>query len=183
MIRSMLSVALAALLVLAGCGNSEDEQAKSSISDYLMKQQSNNQMISLKRGEADCISSGMVDGIGVEQLKKYGFLKEDGTVNEKSNTPNMSKADSKTMVDSMFKCTDVMKTMHKQLEASMGNQPPKVKQCFDKALTKDAVHGMLVASLAGQQDQAQQELMGPLMKCATMASKVPSPSPSPSPSS
>lgn len=172
--RSILSVAMAALLVLAGCGNSEDDQAKTAISAYLMKQQSNNQMISLKKGEADCISGGMVDGIGVDQLKKYHFLNEDGTVNEKATTPDMSKTDAKTMVDSMFNCTDVMKTMQKQLTTSMGNQPAQVKQCFQKALTEDAVRGMLVASLSGDQNQAQQKLLGPLMQCATMASGAPS---------
>jgi hypothetical protein len=178
--RSILSVVLAAMLVLTGCGNSEDEQAKTAISGYLMKQQEQNKMISLKKGEADCISNGMVDNIGVDQLKKYGFLNEDGSVNEKVDTPDMSKEDAKAMVNSMFNCTDVMKTMQAQLTASMGNQPAAVKDCFDKALTADAVRGMLVGSLSGDQQQAQQELLGPLMQCASMASGAPT---SPSPSS
>lgn len=172
--RSILSAALASLLVLGACGANEDEQAKSSISSYLMKQQANDKMISLKKSEADCISGGMVDGIGVDQLKKYGFLKDDGTVNAKAQTPKMSKADSKTMVDSMFRCTDVMKTMQHQLTTSMGDQPAEVKKCFQEALTEDAVRGMLVASLSGNQNQASQQLLGPLMKCASLSTAKPS---------
>lgn len=170
--RSILSAVLASLLVLVACGNNEDTQAKNAISNYLMKQQASNQMISLKRSQADCISGGMVDGIGVDKLKKYHFLNEDGTVNEKAQTPVMSTSDSRTMVDSMFRCTDVMKTMQNQLTASMGNQPAPVKQCFEKALTRNAVHDMLVASLSGNRDAASRQLLTPLMQCASLAKKA-----------
>lgn|SRR5512139_2116972 len=172
--RSILSALLASVLVLSGCGSSEDEEAKTAISDYLMKQQANRQMIQLKEKEADCISDGMVDGIGVDQLKEYGFLNEDGSVNKDAKTPKMSAEDSKTMVNSMFDCTDVMATMKAELAKSMGDQPAEVKECFDKELTEGAVRGMLEATFAGDQQKAGQELMGPLMKCATGASGLPS---------
>ncbi len=172
--RSILAALVASVLVLSGCGSNEDEEAKTAISDYLMEQQANQQMISLKDKEADCISDGMVDGIGVDKLKEYGFLNEDGSVNKDAKTPEMSKGDAKVMVDSMFDCTDVMKTMQAELAKSMGDQPPAVKKCFDEELTEDAVRGMLEATFAGDQEQAGQELMGPLMKCATGASGLPS---------
>ena len=165
--RSILAAVLASALVLSGCGADEDEEAKTAISDYLMKQQDNAQMISLQQEEADCISDGMVDGIGVDQLKEYGFLKEDGSVNQSVETPEMSKEDAKTMVGSMFDCTDVMTTMREQLSKSMGEQPAEVKECFDEALTEEAVRAMLVANLSGDQEKAGQELIGPLMKGAT----------------
>ena len=133
--RSILPALLAAVLVLSGCGASEDDEAKTAISDYLMEQQADDQMITLEQGEADCISEGMVDGIGVDKLKEYGFLKEDGTVNENAETPEMAQGDAETMVDSMFDCTDVMATMQDELAKSMGDQPAEVKDCFEEALT------------------------------------------------
>jgi hypothetical protein len=172
--RSILSVALASVLVLSGCGTSEDDEAKDSISTYLMKQQASGQMVALKQGEADCISDGMVEGVGVDQLKEYGFLNDDGTVNEKAETPKMSKDDSTSMVDSMFRCTDVMKTIKTQLGKSMGEQPPAVKECFDENLTEDAVRAMLVATFQGDQDKAGQALLGPLMQCTSAGSQAPS---------
>jgi PBP1b-binding outer membrane lipoprotein LpoB len=171
--RAILSALLATGLLLSGCGNNEDEQAKSEISDYLVKQQENQQMMQLKPEEADCIANGMVDGIGVDQLKEYGFLKDDGTVNEKAETPKMNEEDSKTMVNSMFDCTDVMGTMREQLQKSLGNQPAKVKDCFNEKLTEDAVRGMLTATFEGDQNKAGQELLGPLMECTAAGSGQP----------
>jgi len=171
--RTVLSALLASVLVLSGCGASEDDEAKTAISDYLMEQQADDQMITLEEGEADCISEGMVDGIGVDKLKEYGFLKEDGTVNENAETPEMSEGDAETMVDSMFDCTDVMATMQDELAKSMGDQPAEVKDCFEEALTEEAVRDMLVATFAGNQDEAGKALMGPLMECATAGSGLP----------
>jgi hypothetical protein len=171
--RTVLSALLASVLVLSGCGNSEEDEAKTAISDYLMQQQENQQMITLKEEEADCISDGMVDGIGVDKLKEYGFLNEDGSVNENAETPDMSQGDAETMVDSMFDCTNVMTTMREELAKSMGDQPAEVKDCIEDALTEDAVRDMLVATFAGNQEEAGKALMGPLMKCATGGTDLP----------
>lgn len=170
--RALMSAAVAAL-VLSGCGSNEDEEAKTAISDYLMEQQSKDQMIDLEEKEADCISSGMVDGIGVEQLKEYGFLKEDGTVDEKAETPKMEHKDAETMVDSMFECTDVMATMQQEIASSMGQQSAETKKCFEDALTEDAVRGMLVATFEGDQKKAGEEFTGAMMKCAMGAQESP----------
>lgn len=171
--RTVLPALLASVLVLSGCGASEDDEAKTAISDYLVQQQEQQQMITLEEGEADCIAGGMVDGIGVDQLKEYGFLNEDGTVNENAETPEMSQEDATTMVDSMFDCTDVMATMQQELSKSMGDQPAEVKDCIQDALTEEAVRDMLVATFAGNQEEAGKALMGPLMECAMSGSELP----------
>ncbi|WP_460865533.1 hypothetical protein [Nocardioides pakistanensis] len=171
--RTLLSAALASLLVLTACGGGgEDEEAKSAISDYLMQQQAEEQMIELEKKDADCISEDMVDGIGVEKLKEYGFLNEDGTVNEKAETPEMAKEDAEVLVDSMFDCTEVMDTIADELSSSMGDQSAEVKQCFEDALTEDSVRGMLVGTFSGDED-AGQELIEPLTKCALGNMEIP----------
>jgi hypothetical protein len=164
--RTILSAAVASLLVLSACAANEEEEAKESISAYLMEQQNESQMISLNEEEADCISEDMVDGIGVDQLKEYGLLKEDGTVAKNAEAGPMKEEDAEVMVDAMFECTDVMATIKEELAASMGQQSDEVKQCFDDALTEEAVRGMLVATFTGDQERANQELVGPLMACA-----------------
>ena len=164
--RLVLSVLLGSSLLLGGCGGGEDAEAKEEISTYLMDQQEGQQMIDLEQEEADCISEGMVDGIGVDRLKEYNFLDEDGTVNENPTEPEMSNEDAETMVDAMFDCTDVMDTMQNELADSMGEQSPEVKECFDEALTEERVRALLVATFSGNQDAATQELTAPLMKCA-----------------
>lgn len=171
--RTILSAALASVLFVSGCGGGEDEEAKTAISDYLMEQQGETQMLKLERGEADCISEGMVDGIGVDQLKEYGFLNEDGTVNKDSQITDMSKDDSEAMVDSMFDCTDVMKTMQSELASAMGEQTPEVQACLEDALTEDVVRKVLVANFSGDAQQAQQDLMGPLGACITGGTDAP----------
>jgi len=164
--RVVLSGVLTSLLVLGACGASEDEEAKESISKHLMKQDDGEEIFKLDKDEADCISEEMVDGIGVDQLKEYGFLTEDGSVNQDMTTTEMKKGDADTMADAMFDCADVMAAMKKELAASMEGQDPKVKECFDEALTEKAVRGMLVSSFAGEEEKAGEELSGAVMKCA-----------------
>ncbi len=172
--RTILVSVLASLLVLGACsGTGEEDEAKTAISGYLMQQQKDKQMITLDKGEADCIAGGMVDGIGVDQLQEYGFLTEDGTVDKNAKTPDMSEKDSEVMVDAMFDCTDVMDTMRSQLAGAMGSATPEMQQCFEDALSEEMVRGVLVATFSGDQEKAQRELMGPLGDCLTAGSGAP----------
>lgn len=173
--RTVLSVTLASVLVLSACGGGgEEAEAKAAISTYLMDQQEEQEVLQLEQGEADCISEDMVDGIGLDKLKEYGFLNEDGSVNtDDSVDPEMAQGDAEVMVDAIFDCADVMTTVRDEMTKSMGNATPEMKQCFDEALTDDLVRGMLVASFTGKEDEASQELTEPLMKCALGGTDLP----------
>lgn len=163
--RTILSAVLASVLVLSGCGESEEDKAKTELSSYLIDQQKESQMVDLKKDESDCIADGMVDGIGVDQLKEYGLLNEDATVNKDAETPKMSQKDAEVMVDSMFECTDVMATMQEQLSSAAGGQTPEVRTCLEDALDEEVVRGVLVGTFTGEQEQAQQDLMAALGAC------------------
>ena len=63
--RTILSTVLASLLVLSGCGGGEEDEAKTAISDYLMEQQDDAQMITLKEGEADFLHKARL-------VRRYG---------------------------------------------------------------------------------------------------------------
>ena len=171
--RIVLSVTLACALILSGCGSNDEDQAKTEISKYLMEQQASAQMVTLKKGEADCIAGDMVDGIGVDQLKKYGFLNEDGTMDKNAKVPEMNQGDATTMVDAMFGCTDVMATMDKQLTTAMGAQPPKVRACVTDALDEKAVRSILQASFEGDREGATKQISASLQQCMMQGMDLP----------
>jgi hypothetical protein len=172
--RRILTVVLTATL-LGGCSGGEEAEAKTAISDFLMAQQDDAQMIPLERAEADCISGDMVDGIGVDRLQEYGLLDQDGSVPEQAQTPEMSQGDSEVMVDAMFACTDVMQTMRDELSTAMGGQTPEVQECLRGALTERLVRDVLVSTFSGDEEGAQRQLMGPLGGCVTGGTDVPEP--------
>jgi len=163
--RTLLSATVATVFLLTSCGASEEETAKAEISEYLVKEQGEQEMFQLEKKEADCIAGDMVDGIGVDQLKEYKLLKDDGTVNANADVENLADEDAEVMADAMLQCADVMKEVKDGLAESMPQATPEVKKCFDEALTEDLVRKMLVATFTGKQDAAQ-ELTAPLMECA-----------------
>jgi hypothetical protein len=164
--RTALAAALASALVLGGCGGSDEEdRARESISAYLVEQQAEGQMVRLDEEGADCIAGAMVDDIGVDQLQAYGLIDEEGEVVEDARTTEMERGDAEVMVDAVFDCTDVMATMREELATAMGGQTPEVRECLEDALTEDLVRESLVENFSGNEQAAQERLMGPLAAC------------------
>ncbi len=171
--RSTLTRPLAAALTLlalgsvAGCGGNDDATAATSISDSIMQgqQAGNTQVLDVNRKGADCIGHRLVDKVGTDKLKKYGLLTSDLKMKKDVTSVKMSPADANAAADTFFACTDVMKMMRTAMSTNTGVSP-EVKACFDKALTKDAVHGMFVAMFSGKQAEATKNLTSALMKCA-----------------
>ncbi|HZJ04210.1 MAG TPA: hypothetical protein VFD59_01915 [Nocardioidaceae bacterium] len=152
-------------LVLSGCGGgSEDADASTAISESMMDQ-GGNDLLNVKQEEADCIGDGMVEDIGVGELKEYGFLKEDGTVAEDPSELEMSSDDAESMTNTMFDCSDVMAMMDEAMASSMGGQDPAVKECVEDVLTEDLVKEMFTAMFSGDEEGAQEGLMGPMTEC------------------
>lgn len=144
--RTVLYAAVASGLVLSACGASQEDEAKTAISAYLMDQQQDEQMIELDEGEADCIAGDLVDGVGVDQLEEYGFLDEDGSVNENASTPDMTEEDAEVLADAMFDCADVMAAVRQELASAMGGSEPRMQRCLENALSEDLVRTVLVAT-------------------------------------
>jgi hypothetical protein len=161
-------------VLLGGCaGGTQEAEARTAISDYLIAQQDDGRMMPLERVEADCIAGDMVDGIGVDGLQGYGLLDEDVSVDEQARSPEMSQEDSQVMVDAMFDCTDVMQAMRDQLATATGGQSPEVQQCLDGALTEQLVRDVLASTFAGDAAGAQRQLMAPLGDCLAADTDVP----------
>ncbi|MGZ4436737.1 MAG: hypothetical protein ACXVW6_03810 [Nocardioidaceae bacterium] len=176
--KTLVAAAIAVLAMTSACnsnggGNANgaslsgnDAKAATAISDSIMKEQKSGSTsaMQLKQKDATCIGNGLVNKIGTAQLQKYGIITKDLKLNKDVTTVKMSKNDAESAADTFFGCADVMGMMKKAMESS-GQMPPQVKGCMDKALTKDAVHGMFVGMFSGDQN-ASKPLTGAMMKCA-----------------
>lgn len=156
-----------ALSSVAACGGNNDATAAKSISDSIVADQKsgNTQVLDVNRQGADCIGKGLVDKIGTDKLQKYGLLTKDLKMNKDVTAVHMSAPDAKAAADTFFACTDVMKMMRTVMSANTAINP-KIKACFDKALTKPTVHGMFVSMFEGKQAEATKNLSQTLMRCA-----------------
>jgi predicted ATP-grasp superfamily ATP-dependent carboligase len=165
MTKTLVASVLAALtLTLAGCGNSDDDEAAKAISDSIMKEQgkAGGDVFVMKREEADCIGEGFVDNIGTEQLQDYGFLTEDLETADKMSEVKMSTEDAEAASGTLFDCADVQAMMSK----AMGDVPAEAKECLDKVMTEDALRDMFTLMFSGKQEAASQKMVKPMMECA-----------------
>lgn len=168
MLTSRPTVLLAALLLpLTACGGGgDDEKAAKAISDSIMASQKDQsgagQMFVMPREDADCIGEGFVDEIGVDKLQEYGFLTDDLKAEEDFTNVKMSKEDAEAAADTLLECADVQEMMAK----AMGDVDAKTKACFEEVLTEDALRSLFTKMFSGKQEEAGQELIEPMMKCA-----------------
>jgi uncharacterized protein with LGFP repeats len=171
--RTLAATAIAALtLALSACGggSEDDETAAKAISDSIMNEQDGGgatDVFAMKRSEADCIGDGFVDEIGVEQLQEYGFITEDLKA-EPMTSVKMETADAEAATGVLFDCADVTELMSEAMAA--GQQvDKKTRECLEEVLTEDKLRTMFTLMFSGKQDQANQEVVRPLMECAAPA--------------
>lgn len=168
MLTSRPTVLLAALLLpLTACGGADDDQAAKAIADSIMESQEKQaggsaQMFALPREDADCIGEGFVDTIGTEQLQEYGFLTEDLKATEDFTDVEMSREDAAAAADTLLECADMQEMMSK----AMGEVDARTRECFEEVLTDEALRSLFTKMFSGQQEEAGQELIQPMMKCA-----------------
>jgi hypothetical protein len=159
------------LLVLTACsgigGNGDDEKASKAISDSIMKEQKasgSSDVFQMKQEEADCIGDGFVEEIGVDQLQEYGFISEDLKA-EPMTSVSMETADAEAATGVLFGCADVTALMSEALAA--GQQvDEKTQKCLEDVLTEEKLRTMFTLMFSGKQDEANQEVVRPLMECA-----------------
>jgi len=170
--KTILAAAAATMLALtlSSCGGNDDAEASQAISASIMKSQSSSgdsasQLLSLKKKEADCIGSGLVDKIGTDQLKQYKLLTKDNKAGQDVTQVKMSKGDAESATDVLFGCTDVPAMMKKAMNSS-GQVPAQMRSCVDKTLNEQALRGMFTNVFQGNEEQAKKDLITPMMRCA-----------------
>lgn len=172
MTKTRMTAALAALMLgLTACGGAgaasgDDAKASKAISDSIMKQQQTASggaadVFKMKRTEADCIGDGLVENVGTDNLKKYGFLTKDLKTAKTMDNVKMSAEDAKAASDTLFDCADVKQMVNK----AMGDVDQATKACLDKVMTEDALRQLFTMMFQGKSDEAGQKLVAPMMKC------------------
>jgi len=171
MTKTLAAIAAALLtLTLTSCGNGDDSKAASNISADIMANQDKktntaSQLFTVKKKQADCIGKGLVDKIGVEQLQKYKVLDKNLKAGKDITTVKMTKGDAGSATDTLFGCADIP-AMVKKAAKSSGNIPASIAPCVDKALSEKGLRKVFTEVFQGEQQQAQKDLVAPLMKCA-----------------
>lgn len=152
----------------------DDATAAKAIADSFMDAQksggSTAQLLRLKRKDADCVGSGMVDEVGTAQLQEYGLLTKDMKVGANISSLKMSKTDAEATSQVLFTCTDVEKMMRDAVAGS-GAIPQRVQGCVNRALDEEALRPMFTKIFQGRSAEAQRELTAPLLRCAKQAQR------------
>lgn len=164
-----ITAVVALLLASSACGvvgGGDDKKAEEAIAKELMS--SSDSTFKLEQKQADCIGKGMVDKVGVDQMKEYGMLTDDLKADSTPDSVEMSMDDAEATADVFIDCADIDKLLRDQLQ--LGDLDPKVADCVDEALTDDVLRDFLAATFAGKEaDTASAALLEPLTKCMTGA--------------
>jgi len=166
--RRMLVVLLIGCAALAACGSSgSSSDAKAEYVDAAMKNYdsssgSTKQFIS--RSQAECLSRGVVDAVGVDALKKAGITPKDfesGSSPFKSLNGQITRdqADKVAAVVTDGSCFDFTDAVIKQTEksdpTSFGKLTKTQIRCFfDKLLSEKTVKRALADSILGDNSGA-----------------------------
>ncbi len=168
MTKTRAAVLAGLLLPLAACGggSGDDEEAATAIADSIMAEQEagSESVFTMERSEADCIGEGFVDEVGVAQLQEYGFLSEDLEAKAMTNV-TMGAEDAQAATDVLFDCADVTSLMSEALAAG-GEVDEETQACLDEVITEDKLKTMFTLMFSGKQDEASQQVIGPMMECA-----------------
>jgi hypothetical protein len=161
-----IAAACAALLTLSACGGGEEDEAKENIKASLLEQEGDD-MIGTKPTEeqADCISEGMVDEVGVESLQEYGLLTEDLEINEDADPTDMSKDDAEALAAVFVDCVDMEALFAEQLAGASDQMTDEQRECIEDAIDEDAIEAGLAASFQGKPEEMMGSMQEDLMAC------------------
>ena len=145
-----LAVSLISVALLAGCGTSESDQAKAALKASFLKAVNDGTVpVSFDPSSAKCVADRMVDGIGVDRLKKYKLVKPNADL---SNL-NMSVADATTLSTSLIDCAPnngVLTYFRSKLDEGLGAKgTPAVRQCANQVITRAVAVKLLVSIYVG----------------------------------
>lgn len=158
----VITAGLALSISLAACGNDEEAQAAEAISASMMEDTDDE--LTVDQEQADCVGEGMVDRIGVDKLQEYGILTEDLETNESVNDVTMEEADADGAAEVIVGCVDAQQMMVDELAAD-DSLTQEQQECVSEVLDEEALTNMFSLMFQGREDEAMNDLMGPLMNC------------------
>jgi hypothetical protein len=143
------ALALATLcLTLTSCG--QTEEAKASLSRSFQKEDLGQTDVS--REQADCMADGIVDGVGVDQLKEYEVLDDDATVNDNLGETELSEEDAETVAAALVDCIGAEEIVEAQmLQDQMTEQQ---RSCVLDAIDAEQLTTLIAAGFRGGEPDA-----------------------------
>lgn len=149
-------------LSLSACGGGDDDKAAEAISASMMEQSDDG--FTVDQEQADCVGEGLVDKIGVDKLQDYGMLTDDLETNEAVDDVTMEAGDADNAADVIIDCVDAQQMMADELGAD-DTLTDEQRECVGEALDDEALKKMFSLVFQGKEDEATEDLMGPLMSC------------------
>lgn len=167
--KKTAAVLCAAVLTLSACGSGDDDEAKENIKTAVMEEGGAGITGGTKPTEeqAECISDGMVDEVGVDKLQEYDLLTEELEINEEANPTDMAEEDADALAGVFVDCIDVEEMFAEQVSSGEQELPAEAQECIKDAIDEDAMKDGLSASFQGKEDEGfaamQEEMMGCVM--------------------
>lgn len=158
----LIAGGLALSLTLTACGNDDEAQAAEAISASMME--SGDDEFALTQEQADCVGEGMVDKIGVDKLQEYGILTEDLTADDTVSDVTFEESDADGAAETIVGCADMQSLMSEQFSAG-GDLTDEQVDCLNEQLDDEALTKMFSLVFQGKEDEATEDLMGPVMSC------------------
>ena len=167
--KKTAAVLCAAVLTLSACGNGDDDKAKENIKTAILEEEGSQITGGTEPTEeqADCISNGMVDDVGVDKLQEYDLLTEDLEINEDANPTDMEEADADALAGVFVDCIDVEEMFAAQFGSGEEDLPAEAQECIKDAIDEDAMKDGLSASFQGETDEGFTAMQGKMMECVT----------------
>jgi hypothetical protein len=154
-----------------GEGNADEEKASANLKAYFLEESDDAAGLDITEEQAGCVSDGVVDEIGIDQLQEYGLLTDDLEVekNAELDEKEITAGDADSLAGTFVDCVDVKGLITKQL-GDLPQATQKQKDCISDALTDDALEEMLSQVFQGNEGQATSKLQSKMMACVTPGS-------------
>jgi hypothetical protein len=153
----------AVLLTLTACGGGDDE-AKENIKESLLENGQDFAGTELTEEEATCLSDGMVDEIGTDQLQELGLLDEDNNVVEDAQPDDLNADDADALAGTIVDCVDVQELMAEQMGPMMEQMDEEQQECITDAFDDDTIVELISASFQGEEPDTT-KLQETVMEC------------------
>ncbi len=138
------ALVLAALaLSLSACG--QTEEAKASLSRSFQKEDLGDTDVSAEQG--DCMAEAIVDGVGVDQLKEYDVLDDDGRVNDNLGDTELSEEDADIVASALVDCIGAEEIVQAQIvQDQMTKQQ---RDCVLEAIDAEQLTALISSGFQG----------------------------------
>lgn len=151
-------------LALTGCGASDEDQAKESIKASILEE-GNIADTEVTEEDATCLSDGLVDEVGTDQLQEYGLLNEELEAQDDVTDVKMEESDADAVATVFVDCVDAEKMIEDQFAGNLEGLPEEQAQCVLDVIDEEKVQQIMSATFQGDTAGMQQVLQDDLEAC------------------